>query len=771
MNIFALEVFKYLGFATLLDNELNIAFFWAIVSVFALALAVDALLILYGGLFSNPGGGKSALARLSRIGKQFASSSDRFKTLDCSKIKFSNSALRFVKANLACRQDGSDLIVELIGGRLAARQSPSQFVSLQPACPFKSVPAVLTAAGILGTFLGITIALEKIDFSILAKTDQMLAVTTSLLDGMKVAFATSLFGMSTSILFMFWIILSSATRSFIHRYYWRKWSRITTPKTALDLLERFDPEQSVRAAQALSETATRLDPAILAREMALGVSAAIRDGLEPIFIEIRNELKQLKDIKSDHGQETIKSLIGGLRDEVIGPMSENLTSNTRVVLKLVEHVANLRLPMTKLTEEMEKTIRQIGEFQTETLNRLESFSSNLSSGLTSFTSEIEKLFKEKIADTMKEVGTSASSLMNRAAENLTATLDGFFQKLSSNLDHFQNNTKDVFVDLSENVNKSIEAQRTAFVDSSKKVVETFDGLSQKLSKALSERTVEEKRVLELFNDTLDGQAQQLKRIGEEASKLMGEAHGSLKTGLENIGGMLAEMRRQGQTELQGFMKAYQDALNGFFQEQNKTLGDVLGQQREGLSRVIFDLQEAFKSEAEQRQRMAAEVDASMKKVQEAAFEVGRLVNAVGLHSGERVQQLGIMAEDVARQVERLSDLYTKSGDHLKQGLAAISRDYVKLTHHFDECLQKANDHLAGYLDKVLRAKDEYVDIAEKSLADILGKIHLNAQYLVNAVEHQSQNAELFGTRPGGNGQQGVSPTPRLKSQHDAGPSA
>lgn len=61
------------------------------------------------------------------------------------------------------------------------------------------MPSALTTLGVLGTFLGITIGLY--DF----ETSNISASITDLLEGLKMAFGTSIAGMVTSIIISSWI--------------------------------------------------------------------------------------------------------------------------------------------------------------------------------------------------------------------------------------------------------------------------------------------------------------------------------------------------------------------------------------------------------------------------------------------------------------------------------------------------------------------------------------------------------------------------------------
>jgi hypothetical protein len=83
---------------------------------------------------------------------------------------------------------------------------PTILVKSVPRSPVYFAPTLLTALGILGTFTGIFAGLQGIDLTSISDNQNLLNASIKLLSGMKLAFVTSLFGLSLASLFM--IILS-----------------------------------------------------------------------------------------------------------------------------------------------------------------------------------------------------------------------------------------------------------------------------------------------------------------------------------------------------------------------------------------------------------------------------------------------------------------------------------------------------------------------------------------------------------------------------------
>jgi hypothetical protein len=78
-------------------------------------------------------------------------------------------------------------------GRYALLSYPKILSQSVPRSPVYFAPTLLTALGILGTFLGIFLGLQDINLDSVSKSsDELLSSSSELLKGMQLAFATSL---------------------------------------------------------------------------------------------------------------------------------------------------------------------------------------------------------------------------------------------------------------------------------------------------------------------------------------------------------------------------------------------------------------------------------------------------------------------------------------------------------------------------------------------------------------------------------------------------
>jgi len=101
----------------------------------------------------------------------------------------------------AIKQKKTLSYISFKNGRVELLRHPSQIIEDFSTASFKSVPAILTTIGILGTFVGITIGLSGLtDFG--SDSSALVEQASTLIGGLGTAFITSIVGMGTSFSFM-----------------------------------------------------------------------------------------------------------------------------------------------------------------------------------------------------------------------------------------------------------------------------------------------------------------------------------------------------------------------------------------------------------------------------------------------------------------------------------------------------------------------------------------------------------------------------------------
>ena len=487
---------------------------------------------------------------------------------------------------------------------------------------------------------------------------------------MKTAYFSSLVRMGCASLFMVVLFMCGLVRKTHRDRLRRKLDKIAILSTTEDAAQ-----STALALSNAARTMTGLTPQAIGQE----VGAA----LTPVFKQIHQELKTLREIKADQGQEVLKNLIQELRVDVLLPIAERLDRSAELTELASQAVMNLQTELGGISKSLADSIVTIQHFQKETLGRLEEFAGGLKETLGQFQNETKTVLQE-VAQEIKQ-GVDQSII-------------------------------------------GMEAQRTAFADSATNAADTFRGIREDLQAALHTQAEEERQMLQdvearitsILRDThtaFQTQTNTLQIVGSEASGLMDNARENLVGSLQNIDGMLQNTRQTVQEELEQFRQGYQASLQDFFTKQNNLLESTLGEQRQGLAQVVEELKTAFQKEAIKRQALAQEVDQSMTKIQGTVQVVSNLANAVGLNSGARLAQIQEISHGMGKQVLELES------------------SYKNLVNQLGQSLQKGDEQLTKYLQRVAESETRFFKDADQATAKLCNNLLQAANYLVAAEDN------------------------------------
>jgi hypothetical protein len=634
---------------------------------------------------------------------------DQYQKVDTKVVQDSIKTLKFLKkGKISVQQNGQDILKwitqhfegEWHGLEFKPKEEKGDFILLSypsilqgsvPRSPVYYAPTLLTALGILGTFLGISLGLQGVDLGKIKSTIDLINASTNLLSNMKVAFFTSLAGISTSILSMI-VLHFGANGRREHRNLLRKeLNEIAFIQTSERLLSRFDNTSEQETLKTLQSVAHNLS-GFSAEVIGEAVGKAVKEAVSQENNLIVQELKSLRNIQKNQ-ETTVENLVKQLRNELIEPVVNRLDQSAQLTQEASVAVKELKDELGGISQSLTGAVETIQTFQKDTLQELQQFASNLQSILAEFR-----------VDT-KGVMEQVSVEINRAVEQ---SIEG------------------------------LNAQRTAFEESAIQASNTFRGIREDLQIALETQAKQQREmlqevqastesILEQANETFKEQSNTLITVGQEASDLMNQAKENLIGSLNNIDAMLQKTRQTVQTELERFRLEYQAALEEFFDKQNNLLTDTLGQQREGLAQVVADLQETFKQEAEKRKKMTQEIDLSLAKIHETVAVVNNLASAVGMNSSERLGQLQELARTIGGEAHRVEKAYQNMSDQfsetLKLGhqelnnyLQQASESYQKSFHQFDQETAQVCQELSK-TSSGLMGVAEYLVIAANDLHD------------------------------------------------------
>ena len=272
-------------------------------------------------------------------------------------------------------------------GRYVLLSYPKILSQSVPRSPVYFAPTLLTALGILGTFLGIFLDLQDINLDSVSKSsDELLSSSSELLKGMQLAFATSLAGMSTSILFMIGLSLGANARQKYRNDLRKQLDEIAFVNPPEKMLSRLSDNNNQQSTDILREIAQNLSSlqSLSAEAIATQIQKSLASGNNALIAEIQKlhgELQAIKDSQNERG-ETVESLVHQLREELIEPMIVRLDESARLTDQASAAVSELKRELGGITISLSGAVATIQSFQQETLKKLQEFAESLQSILT-----------------------------------------------------------------------------------------------------------------------------------------------------------------------------------------------------------------------------------------------------------------------------------------------------------------------------------------------------------------------------------------------------
>lgn len=630
---------------------------------------------------------------------------------------------------------------QIKSGRFVLFQYPAILTRSAPRSQWRFVPSILISLGVLGTFYGIQTGLQNVSLGGLQDTKELLPSISTLLEGMKTAFSTSLMGLGASSLFTMVLAWGDRARVAYRDHLRDKLDRIAKLQTAEQLFAGANSSTDVVGAIALATETMQagfqqvIEAQSNVNSQAIGQQIGL--AMTPVFQDICQELSTLKQIKADQGEEILNNLLLGLRTQVIEPVATRLDSSAQLTHEASEAVRELKNELGGISASLAQSILTIQTFQQDTLVQLQEFAHNLQQILKQFQTDTHEVLQEMATEIRSGVGESIEGM---------------------------------------------KAQRTAFQESAQEAADTFRGIQDNLQASLQTQAEQEKEMLQglevrmtnILNAThtaFQTQSDTIKSVGDEASGLMDKARENLVGSLQNVDGMLQNTRLTVQQELDKFRVTYQSSLQQFFTEQNNLLEGTLGKQQKGLAQVVLGLQKVFQEESQKRQLMSQQVDESMEKILTTAAEVSQFANSVGLNSSQRLAQLQELAKLTGQEVLRVESVYEKMADRFnaegerlqttytnlvnqlnaalqaeQEQVRRVESAYQNMTNQFDRALELGNERLISYLERTTSSQHKFFEEADSSMAKVCSGLQESSDGLMQVAHYLVAAADNLGTK-------------------------
>lgn len=296
------------------------------------------------------------------------------------------------------------------------------------------VAGILTALGILGTFLGLVMGLRSFDFS---NADQMTSSVEALVGGLNVAFYTSIYGVSLSILYniIFRRTTTGLTQELNHFY--DAFHSVLEPVSQKAMAERMDSRQAENNAL-MQDIKALLDERLGER---LGHQMA--ETLTPVFDRIVQALDSMMLDFHKEQANSLEKIVDAFVDKMGGALNSHVKALGESVNALSQAQREMSIELYKLIRQIVKTgqnTSQINEHAGIILEQLSNYIPLLEQNSQDSAKVIENMVKwsediQKMTDTqhlaMEKMAVEQNDLLKTMAEH-EAHLDQTCEQINLN---------------------------------------------------------------------------------------------------------------------------------------------------------------------------------------------------------------------------------------------------------------------------------------------------------------------------------------------------
>ena len=334
-------------------------------------------------------------------------------------------------------------------------------------------PGVLTTLGILGTFTGVFIGLLDFDVRTINKS------VPTLLEGLKVAFGTSIVGLAAAMVFR-------VTRPFLSK-------QIVDEEVGVE--EVVSELRLVKKALSGDEDSSLLTQFQKLRDSVAELNTQTKKGFETQIDEFRAFSEKMSEAFSRALIDELKAAIRQFNEELAEQFGKNFQEFNAALGKVLEWQENYKAELTNLKETLDKS----KELLESTKNALTDVAANteqipkhmqeLNNLQTRLNSDLEQM--NTAVSAFAELGDKASASFptieknienitenfKRASENQQTTIDTMGQALNQSLSDMQTANEQMLSGLQQALNQTIS-------DANEKLTKGVDQLDQSITDEL-----------------------------------------------------------------------------------------------------------------------------------------------------------------------------------------------------------------------------------------------------------------------------------------------
>lgn len=612
------------------------------------------------------------------------------------------------------------------------------------------IPGVMTGLGILGTFIGLSFGLQEFNTGTAEEISKSIA---PLMNGIKVAFHTSIYGMIMSLIFNFVYKRKVESAYQAVDEFLNQWRSHVVPDAGNEGMNRILEYQNDMSEHAIDRMADRLASILLPEyEKIYGVTGQILETTTIFGQEVAKTLNEalapefakLNETITSFAKITAKSQVDGMNQMVesfIEKLNESLMDRFTKLAQVIDDTCELQKKNSDILKETIKWISNtVNEIGTINLKSQETIS-------------CLKEYLEKINELQQKINEDVTLIETQNEKN-----GEILNKTELQNQVLQEYIKQI-VDATVNFGQVMQTQAAALQDISKS---TVDGVQQNLD-IVQQKTAEH---IEIIQKTAEGVMESVERqVIAVTLSVEEQAEKSVKS------------IRQAQKEATDSSK---EVMNGLLLQVNSYTGDMQSylkdfsvQLSKQLETCAVTLSREMQSSTEKmRLDIVTSVDVINQEIKDSLVAIQEMEKVVQSSNGENIERLNkqieafiiTMTATVKNQINQIIEYKNQTNIDLNKATKQLYDAATKLDTGIQDNLERTFDifdknlaaittHLSGTIaevDNTTKRVPAVVNASYEGMEKSLKQMETNLEVLVkelnNLVCKAEKNKNEFGVK-------------------------
>ncbi|GAC31728.1 anti-phage ZorAB system protein ZorA [Paraglaciecola polaris] len=549
-----------------------------------------------------------------------------------------------------------------------------------------AVPGFLTALGVIGTFVGLQLGLGKLELGAGVDVKDMQNGVAGVVEGAKVAFLTSVWGVALSVFFNFgekW--LEQKTRSKIRKI-----------ENKVDwLFPRIRPEEQLQiisdnsseSREVLQGLAEQIGEKM--QEAMITATQGIQSSLETSLSEIMAPaINKLVDETSEGNQKALEGLLESFMDGFGQAGNQQRAALDDVSAKVNQSVEAMQTTMTGFVEQLQKS-------QAESGDREKALIADISNQVSSLSTQSESIHQKLTLFVENQIGDMSSDLQKR--EEASAKRDAeLVITIKSQVDELVDNSRKQGETLTNFVTAQLQGLTESFDEREKRSVDLETSRNDRIEKQTEAISTLSNEILRSVEKSVADQVSSVQQLINQGQTLQNSINSSVEASAQ-----ASQAMKESSTEL----KVSADSM--------KILSSHVNEAGNKLSGAIKSAVESTADLAQQNQLSAQKMENLRDNLLD---DVSRF--------GDLTTQLSELIESAATTFNGLKITQKEFIGELKDEVDDLGQ---KMTNMLNEYSQQANGQTAKHLGVWSQSVTDYnvqMNSAIKALSSVVDEMQV-----------------------------------------------